>query len=43
MVQDNRLSIGQATYEISRVFSNTLSISDIIREIVVSKSKKAEN
>ena len=43
MEQDCMLSIGQATYEINRVFSNTLSISDIIREIIVSKSKKAEN
>ena len=40
MNERNQVRIGQATYEINRVFSEKWTVSDVIREIIVKKSKE---
>ena len=43
MERDHKLRIGRATYEINSIFSDGLSVSDIVRELIVSKAKQTEN
>lgn len=43
MDQTEKMKIGYATYEINRFYNGSKSISDIIREMIVKQSQKAEN
>lgn len=43
MSNTNEVTIGQATYEISRMFAEKQTVSDIIRNIIISKSNQSHN